>query len=40
MDVYKSAGPATCAIVTLERNNYEKIKEIIDIPVNLIGEYI
>ncbi|KLO22962.1 selenophosphate synthase [Marinitoga sp. 1197] len=40
LDVYKSAGPATCAIVTLKRNDYEKIKEIIDIPVNLIGEYI
>ncbi|WP_165974085.1 hypothetical protein [Marinitoga lauensis] len=40
IDLNKSAGPATCALITLKREDFERLEEIIKIPLNIIGEYI
>ena len=40
VDVYRSAGPGTCAIISLNEKNYNLIKENFPIPVNRIGKFI
>ncbi|WP_338037303.1 AIR synthase related protein [Marinitoga litoralis] len=37
IDLYKSAGPATCAIITLKEENLKNIN--IDIPINILGKF-
>lgn len=37
IDLYKSAGPATCAIVSIDREGYEDLQKSVSIPVNFIG---
>nr|WP_281000517.1 AIR synthase related protein [Marinitoga aeolica] len=37
IDIYKSAGPATCAIITLKEENLKNLN--IDIPVNILGRF-
>ncbi len=37
IDLYKSAGPATCVIVAIDREDYEDLKKSMPIPVNFIG---
>lgn len=37
IDLYKSAGPATCAIVAIDREGYEDLQKSVSIPVNFIG---
>lgn len=39
LDLNKSAGPATCAIVSMEENRYEEFKNNFSIPVNKIGKF-
>lgn len=40
VDIYKSAGPGTCAIISLNEKDYPKIKENFPIPLNRIGKFI
>ncbi len=40
VDVYKSAGPGTCAIISINEKDYNLIKENFPIPVNRIGKFI
>jgi len=40
LDLSKSAGPATCAIISIDENEYEKLRKIFPIPVNRIGRFI
>lgn len=40
IDLNKSAGPATCAIISIEENEYTKLKNSFPIPVNKIGRFI
>lgn len=37
VDLYKSAGPSTCVIVSIDRDYYDELKASINIPVNFIG---
>ncbi len=37
--IRKSAGPATCAVVAINKGSYERIKKLADIPVSLIGTF-
>ncbi|MTI67848.1 MAG: selenophosphate synthase [Firmicutes bacterium] len=39
LDLKKSAGPATCALLTVNKNGYDKLKNTIDIPLNIIGSF-
>ena len=39
VDLQKSAGPATCAVVSMNDKDYEKFKEVCEIPVNIIGRF-
>lgn len=36
-DINKSAGPACCCVVTIEENNYNKLKTAIEKPVEILG---
>nr|WP_300006175.1 AIR synthase related protein [Tissierella sp.] len=40
IDLYKSAGPSTCVIVSLEEEDLEKLKEESSLPVEKLGEFI
>lgn len=40
LDLYKSAGPATCAIISIAEEEYDNFKNNISIPVNKIGKWI
>jgi hypothetical protein len=40
VDMKKSAGPATCAVLAMDKDYLEQLKKIIDIPINVIGDYI
>ncbi|WP_458787680.1 hypothetical protein, partial [Vallitalea sediminicola] len=40
LDVNKSAGPATCAVLAMNKKHLEELKQMVDIPVNVIGEFI
>lgn len=37
IDIKKSAGPATCAIVSIDEKDYEDLKNTCQIPVNKLG---
>lgn len=39
VDLYKSAGPATCAIVSLEEKYYTLLKDKCPIPVNKVAKF-
>ncbi|MGO1468881.1 MAG: AIR synthase related protein [Tissierella sp.] len=39
-DIYKSAGPSTCVIVSLEKEKFENLKLETPLPVEKIGEFI
>ncbi len=39
VDINKSAGPATCAVITVERNRVEDLKCSCPVPVNVVGEF-
>lgn len=40
IDINKSAGPATCAIIAIDKRSYEDLKKSIIIPNNPIGVFI
>jgi len=40
IDLHKSAGPATCIIIAIDKDEYENLKNIVNIPVNCIGKFI
>jgi len=40
LDLNKTAGPATCAIISIAENDYEKLEKSFPIPVNRIGRFI
>lgn len=40
VDIYKSGGPGTCAIIALKEKDYNLIKENFPIPVNKIGKFM
>ncbi|EOD00391.1 AIR synthase related protein [Caldisalinibacter kiritimatiensis] len=40
LDLNKSAGPATCAIVTVEQKYYHNLKKKCSIPINIIGKFV
>jgi hypothetical protein len=37
IDIYKSAGPATCGLIAINKKNYEELKKSVSIPINLIA---
>ena len=40
IDIYKSAGPGTCAIIAIDEEYYPIIKENFPIPINRIGKFL
>lgn len=40
IDLYKSAGPSTCAIVSLNKNDLERLQGDIDLPVETIASFM
>ena len=38
MDINKTAGPATCALIAIDREGYEDLKESVSIPLNIIAK--
>ena len=40
IDLHKSAGPATCAVVSINKDEYEDLRKTCPIPVVKIGEYV
>lgn len=40
IDIHTSAGPGTCAIISIKEEHYNLIKENFPIPVNKIGKFI
>lgn len=40
IDLNKTAGPATCVIVAVDREGYEDLKNSMPIPVNCVGIFI
>lgn len=40
LDLNRSAGPATCAIISIDEKNYDSLKKSFTIPVNRIGKFI
>jgi len=40
IDIYKSGGPATCAILSLKPEEYERLVGESSIPVNIIGRFV
>lgn len=40
IDIHKSAGPGTCAIISINEEDYHTIKENFPIPMNRIGKFI
>lgn len=39
-DIYKSAGPSTCVVVSLEEEKLEMLKENVSLPVEKVGRFI
>lgn len=39
LDIYISAGPATCAIISIDEKEYENLKYSFPIPMNKIGRW-
>lgn len=39
VDLSKSAGPSTCAIVVIEENNLNKLRKRISKPINILGRF-
>lgn len=39
IDINKSAGPATCAVVSIKEEDLQILKEYIDLPINIIGKF-
>jgi len=40
VDIHKTAGPATCVIVAIDKDGFEALKESISIPINNVGIFI
>lgn len=40
IDIHKSAGPGTCAIISIDENYYSIIKKNFPIPINRIGKFL
>lgn len=40
VDIHKSGGPGTCAVIALNEKDYNLIKENFPIPVNRIGKFM
>ncbi|GKX32060.1 hypothetical protein SH1V18_45400 [Vallitalea longa] len=40
LDLNKTAGPATCAVVAMDSKHLEDLKQMMNIPVNVVGEFI
>ncbi len=40
IDLYKSAGPATCAIIAIDEDYYDEMREKCPIPLNKIGRFL
>lgn len=39
VDIHKSAGPATCAIVAMDQQYLEQLGQMVSIPIHVIGEF-
>ncbi len=39
-NINKSAGPACCCVVTIEEKNYNKLKEEVKKPVEILGSFV
>lgn len=39
-DIHKSAGPSTCAVVSLEEENFKRLEKDIDLPIEKVGKFI
>lgn len=37
IDIYKSAGPSTCAIVAIDREHYKDLEELVEMSVNKLA---
>lgn len=40
LDLQKSAGPSTCAVISLREEDLEELRNEIPIPINVIGRFI
>lgn len=40
IDLYKSAGPSTCALIAIDREGLDDLKKSISIPVTFVGIFI
>lgn len=40
IDIHKTAGPATCVIIAINKDDYEDLKKHISIPINNVGIFI
>lgn len=40
VDINKSAGPATCAVITISNEKYESLEKNSPIPINIVGQFI
>ncbi|WP_202707156.1 AIR synthase related protein [Sporosalibacterium faouarense] len=39
IDIHKTAGPATCGIITLNKESFEEVRKVCNIPFSVIGEF-
>lgn len=39
IDIHKSAGPGTCAVISINEKDYENVKKNFPIPINKIGKF-
>ncbi len=40
IDIERSAGPATCAVVAMDQQYIDKLIELVDLPINIVGKFI
>ncbi|RKD30593.1 AIR synthase related protein [Thermohalobacter berrensis] len=40
IDLNKSAGPSTCAVLSVDKNRFKDLKESFNIPIRTIGKFI
>ncbi|WP_353893882.1 AIR synthase related protein [Proteinivorax hydrogeniformans] len=40
LDLTKSAGPSTCAVISISEKDLCKLKEAVDLPINVVGRFV
>ncbi|MCT4688889.1 AIR synthase related protein [Vallitalea sp.] len=40
VNVNKSAGPVTCAVLAMDIKYIEQLRQIVNIPINIVGEFV